>query len=85
MEEIFNQLSDKIAGDKLFKEDKEDEIITALRTDVTGKPEIGVLITPTENNTYNLKLYLNGKMLKNLDKIKFTEVQTTVKNLEKDL
>ena len=85
MQEIFNQLPDKIAGNKLFKEDKEDEIITALRTDVTGKPEIGVLITPTENNTYNLKLYLNGKMLKNLDKIKFTEVQAAVKNLEKDL
>ena len=65
-----------------MEETNENRIVAGLQTDSSGKPKDGVLITPTQNNTYTLQLYLKGKLMKTVEKISFDKVDEEIRNIE---
>ena len=83
VQEIFNTLSDNIISNKLIEDSDENGIITGLRTDSSGKPDNGILITPTQDNTYTLQLYLRGKLIKTAEKVIVNKVDEEVEELER--
>ncbi|WP_411811548.1 toxin-antitoxin system YwqK family antitoxin [Chryseobacterium scophthalmum] len=82
VQEVFNKLSENILSNKLMEETDENRIVAGLQTDSSGKPKDGILITPTQNNTYTLQLYLKGKLMKTVEKISFDKVDEEIRNIE---
>ncbi|WP_435523081.1 hypothetical protein [Chryseobacterium indoltheticum] len=83
IQEIFNALSEKIFNNNFLEETDENRIVAGLQCDSEGKPKDGILITPTQNNTYTLQLYINGKLIKTVEKVNFNKVQDEIKQLDK--
>lgn len=83
IEENFNELSEKIFNNKFLDETGENRIIAGVQSDSEGKPKDGILITPTQNNTYTLQLYMNRVLIKTVEKVAFEKVKEELENLEK--
>lgn len=83
VQEVFNHLAEKFVSNKFAKETDENLIITGLQSDSTGKPKDGILITPTQNNTYTLQLYVGRKLMKTVEKVSFDKVKEDVRKLER--
>lgn len=83
IQESFNVLSEKFVSDKFLEETDESRIVTGVQTDSDGKPKDGILITPTQNNTYKLQLYMNRKLIKTVEKISFSKIKDEIKKLER--
>ncbi|MCI3938885.1 hypothetical protein MQX03_16920 [Chryseobacterium aahli] len=83
IEENFNELSEKIFNNKFLDETGENRIITGVQSDAEGKPKDGILITPTQNNTYTLQLYMNRSLIKTVEKVIFDKVKEELEKLEK--
>lgn len=83
IQENFNTLAEKISDDKFVEETDENHIITGIQTDSEGKPKDGILITPTQNNTYTLQLYMNRKLMKTVEKVSFEKVKKELEKFEK--
>jgi antitoxin component YwqK of YwqJK toxin-antitoxin module len=83
LQENFNMLAEKISGDKLIEETDENRIVTGIQIDAEGKPKDGILITPTQNNTYTLQLYMNRALIKTVEKVRFDKVKQELEKLEK--
>jgi len=82
LQENFNMLAEKISGNKFIEETDEDRIITGIQIDADGKPKDGILIMPTENNTYTLQLYMNRKLMKTVEKVTVEKIETVIKNID---
>jgi len=82
LEENFNMLAEKISGNKFIEETDENRIITGIQIDADGKPKDGILIMPTENNTYTLQLYMNRKLMKTVEKVTVEKIETVIKNID---
>lgn len=82
VQEVFNNLADKFINNKFIEETDEDLILTGVQIDPTGKPKDGILITPTQNNTYTLQLYMNRKLMKIVENVTFNKVKEEVRKLE---
>lgn len=83
LQENFNTLAEKISGNKFIEETDENRIVTGIQIDAEGKPKDGILITPTQNNTYTLQLYMNRALIKTVEKISFDKVKEELGKLEK--
>lgn len=83
VQENFNTLAEKISNDKFVEKADENRIITGIQIDSEGKPKDGILITPTQNNTYTLQLYTNRKLIKTVEKVSFNKVKEELGKLEK--
>jgi len=82
LEENFNMLAEKISGNKFIEETDENRIITGIQIDADGKPKDGILITPTQNNTYTVQLYMNRKLMKTVEKVTVEKTETVIKNID---
>lgn len=82
VQEVFNNLADKFINNKFIEENDENLILTGVQIDSTGKPKDGILITPTQNNTYTLQLYMNRKLMKIVENVTFNKVKEEVRKLE---
>ncbi|MBO6185250.1 MAG: hypothetical protein J6O88_11295 [Chryseobacterium sp.] len=82
VQEVFNNLGDKFINNKFIEETDENLILTGVQIDSTGKPKDGILITPTQNNTYTLQLYINRKLIKTVENVNFKNVKEEVRKLE---
>ncbi|MBD3905054.1 hypothetical protein NAL32_09300 [Chryseobacterium sp. Ch-15] len=82
VQEVFNNLADKFINNKFIEETDENLILTGVQIDSTGKPKDGILITPTQNNTYTLQLYINRKLMKTVENVSFKKVKEEVRKLE---
>jgi antitoxin component YwqK of YwqJK toxin-antitoxin module len=82
VQEIFKGLSEKFVSNKFKEETDENEIITGHQTDAEGKPKDGVVITPTQNNTYTLQFYMNRKLIKTVEEVGFSKLKDELKKLE---
>ncbi|MFY1045416.1 toxin-antitoxin system YwqK family antitoxin [Chryseobacterium sp. GP-SGM7] len=82
VQKSFNDLSEKFISNKFMGETDEKEIIAGIKTDSQGKPKDGILITPTQNNTYTLQLYFNRNLIKTVDKVRFGNIKDEIKKLE---
>lgn len=80
--ENFNMLAEKISGNKFIEETDENRIITGVQIDADGKPKDGILITPTQNNTYTLQLYMNRKLMKTIEKVTIEKIETVIRNID---
>lgn len=83
IQDSFNDLSEKFVSDKFMEEADETKIITGVQTDENGKPKDGILITPTQNNTYTLQFYMNRKLMKTVEKVSFDKIKDEIKKLER--
>lgn len=83
IQENFNMLAEKISGDKFIEETDENCIVAGIQIDSEGKPRDGILITPTQNNTYTLQLYMNRVLIKKVEKVSFDKVKEELEKLEK--
>lgn len=83
VQEVFNNIADKFKSNKFIEETDENLIVTGLQIDSTGKPRDGILITPTQNNTYTLQLYISRKLMKTVEKVSFDKVKEEVRKLER--
>ncbi|MCJ8155240.1 hypothetical protein MKJ01_15850 [Chryseobacterium sp. SSA4.19] len=83
VQETFNGLSERFISDKFKEETDENEIITGHQTDAEGKPKDGIVITPTQGNTYMLQFYMNRKLIKTVEKVGFSKIKDELKKLEK--
>jgi len=84
LQENFNMLAEKISGNKFIEETDENRIVTGIQIDADGKPKDGILITPTQNNTYTLKLYVNRALIKTIEKVSFDKVKEELGKLDKN-
>lgn len=82
LQENFNMLSEKISGNKFIEETDENRIITGIQMDADGKSKDGILITPTQNNTYTLQFYMNRKLVKTVEKVTLEQMETVIKNID---
>ncbi|WP_426475576.1 toxin-antitoxin system YwqK family antitoxin [Chryseobacterium balustinum] len=82
VQEVFNNLVDKFTSNKFIEETDENLIVAGVQIDSEGKPKDGVLITPTQNNTYTLQLYINRKLMKTVENVPFNKVKEEVRKLE---
>ena len=82
VQEVFGNLADKFINNKFIEETDENLILAGVQIDSTGKPKDGVLITPTQNNTYTLQLYMNRKLIKTIENVTFNKVKEEVRKLE---
>ncbi len=73
LEKIFKNLENKTDNDK---------IIADLLIDKKGKPESGIWITKNLDNTYLLKLFSEGKLIKTKDKVGFKDCKSEAKKLQ---
>ncbi len=83
LQENFNSLAEKISGNKFIEETDENNIITGIQLDAEGKPKDGILITPTQNNTYTLQLYMNRKLMKTVENVSYNKVKEEARKLER--
>lgn len=83
VQENFNTLAEKISNDKFVEETDGNRIITGIQIDAEGKPKDGILITPTQNNTYTLQLYMNRVLIKTVEKVSFDKVKEELEKLKK--
>ncbi|MBW3520630.1 toxin-antitoxin system YwqK family antitoxin [Chryseobacterium sp. NKUCC03_KSP] len=83
VQEVFSDLADKFINNKFIEETDEDLILTGVQIDPTGKPKDGILITPTQNNTYTLQLYISRKLIKTVENVPFNKVKEEVRKLER--
>jgi antitoxin component YwqK of YwqJK toxin-antitoxin module len=83
VQDAFNKLSENILSNKLMDRTEENRVLTGLKMDSSGKPNDGILITPTQNNTYTVQLYLNGKLSKTREKVSFEKIDEEVQKLER--
>lgn len=83
LQENFNMLAEKISGNTFIEETDENHIVTGVQIDAEGKPKDGILITPTQNNTYTLQLYMNRSLIKTVEKVSFDKVKEELEKLEK--
>jgi len=83
LQENFNRLAEKISGNKFIEETDENNIITGIQLDAEGKPKDGILITPTQNNTYTLQLYMNRKLIKTVENVSYNKVKEEARKLER--
>lgn len=81
VQEVFNNLADKFTSNKFVEETDENLIVAGVQIDSEGKPKDGVLITPTQNNTYTLQLYINRKLMKSLENVSFNKVKEEARGL----
>jgi len=81
VQEVFNNLADKFTSNKFVEETDENLIVAGVQIDSEGKPKDGVLITPTQNNTYTLQLYINRKLMKTLENVSFNKVKEEARRL----
>jgi antitoxin component YwqK of YwqJK toxin-antitoxin module len=82
LQENFNRLAEKISGNKFIEETDENRIITGIQMDAEGKPKDGILITPTQNNTYTVQFYMNRKLMKTVEKVTVQKMETIIKNID---
>ncbi|KQS90173.1 hypothetical protein [Chryseobacterium sp. Leaf394] len=82
LQENFNRLAEKISGDKFIEDTDENRIITGIQMDAEGKPKDGLLITPTQNNTYTVQFYMNRKLMKTVEKVTVEKMETVIKNID---
>ncbi|MBD8082928.1 toxin-antitoxin system YwqK family antitoxin [Chryseobacterium caseinilyticum] len=82
LQENFNRLAEKISGNKFIEETDENLIITGIQMDAEGKPKEGILITPTQNNTYTVQFYLNRKLMKTVEKVTVEKMETVIKKID---
>lgn len=82
-QEIFKELGENIGTEEWLKKLENDDILTGIRYNSSGKPYQGILITPNKDNTYSLKLYLEGKMEKQVENAAFKDVKKEIQKLEK--
>lgn len=82
VQEVFGNLADKFINNKFIEETDENLILTGVQIDSTGKPKDGILITPAQNNTYTLQLYMNRKLMKIVENVTFNKVKEEVRKLE---
>jgi antitoxin component YwqK of YwqJK toxin-antitoxin module len=89
IQENFNSIAAKISSEKdvelLFGNELKGSMIGGLRINEAKKPEIGTLILKNKNNLYDLKLFLNEKILEEKKNIDFKNIKTEVENLNKTL
>jgi antitoxin component YwqK of YwqJK toxin-antitoxin module len=83
LQENFNMLTEKISGNTFIEETDENRIVTGIQIDAEGKPKDGILITPKQNNTYTLQLFMNRKLIKTVEKVSFDKVKQELEKLEK--
>lgn len=83
LQENFNSLAEKISGNKFIEETDENNIITGIQLDAEGKPKDGILITPTQNDTYTLQLYMNRKLIKTVENVSYNKVKEEARKLER--
>lgn len=83
VQDAFNKLSENILSNKLMDKTEVNRFLTGLKMDSSGKPNDGILITPTQNNTYTVQLYLNGKLSKTREKVSFEKIDEEVQKLER--
>lgn len=83
LQENFNMLAEKISGNTFIEETDENRIVAGIQIDAEGKPKDGILITPTQNNTYTLQLYMNRSLIKTVEKVSFDKVKEELEKLEK--
>ncbi|AYN00637.1 toxin-antitoxin system YwqK family antitoxin [Chryseobacterium sp. 3008163] len=83
LQENFNMLAEKISGNTFIEETDENHIVIGIQIDAEGKPKDGILITPTQNNTYTLQLYMNRSLIKTVEKVSFDKVKEELEKLEK--
>lgn len=77
---VDNFSKEKNAEGKFGKGDI-DTYITGLRFNQSKKPEIGILILKNKNNSYDLKSFLNGKILEERKSIDIKNIRKEVKTL----
>ncbi|MCW3167633.1 hypothetical protein OMO38_03745 [Chryseobacterium sp. 09-1422] len=82
LQENFNRLAEKISGNKFIEDTDENRIITGIQMDAEGKPKDGILITPTQNNTYTVQFYMNRKLMKTVEKVTVEKMETIIKNID---
>ncbi|WP_175620295.1 toxin-antitoxin system YwqK family antitoxin [Chryseobacterium schmidteae] len=82
VQEVFSNLADKFINNKFIEETDENLILTGVQIDSTGKPKDGILITPAQNNSYTLQLYMNRKLMKIVENVPFDRVKEEVRRLE---
>lgn len=89
IQENFNSIAAKISSEKdvelLFGNELKGSMIGGLRINEAKKPEIGTLILKNKNNLYDLKLFLDEKILEEKKNIDFKNIKTEVENLNKTL
>ncbi|SHH31138.1 Antitoxin component YwqK of the YwqJK toxin-antitoxin module [Flavobacterium johnsoniae] len=89
IQENFNSIAAKISSEKdvelLFGNELKGRMIGGLRINEAKKPEIGTLILKNKNNLYDLKLFLDEKILEEKKNIDFKNIKTEVENLNKTL
>lgn len=89
IQENFNSIAEKISSEKdvelLFGNELKGSMIGGFRINEVKKPEIGTLILKNKNNSYDLKLFLDEKILEEKKNIDFKNIKTEVENLNKTL
>jgi hypothetical protein len=89
IQENFNSIAEKISSEKdvelLFGNELKGSMIGGLRINEAKKPEIGTLILKNKNYLYDLKLFLDEKILEEKKNIDFKNIKTEVENLNKTL
>lgn len=85
VEENFYVIAEKISSEKdvkmLFGNEHKGNMIGGLRINKAKKPEIGTLILKNKNNLYDLKVYLNNKVLEEKKNIDLKNIQPELKIL----
>ena len=81
-QEIFNDLAEHIGKEEWLRKIENNNILTGIRYNSSGKPYEGILITPNKDNTYSLKLYIEGKMEKQIENVDFKNLKKEVKKLD---
>ena len=82
IQESFTALSEKITTNKFMEETDENRIITGVQLDAQGNPKEGIVVTPSQNNTYILQLYINKKLMKTVEKVHFDRLEAEIQNIE---
>jgi hypothetical protein len=85
IEENFNLIAQRISSEKdvelLFGNELKGNMIGGLRLNQAKKPEIGTLILKNKNNSYDLKLFLDKKVLAEKKNIDFKNLSNEIKTL----
>ncbi|MBS7232736.1 hypothetical protein KHA90_17095 [Flavobacterium psychroterrae] len=92
-EENFNSIAHDFSTSKnieaMFGKGDNADILTGLRFNGSKKPEIGILVLKNKNNSYDLKSFLNGKVLEEKKNIEMKNIRKEVKimtsNFEKKM
>ncbi|AWK03393.1 hypothetical protein HYN56_03805 [Flavobacterium crocinum] len=86
IEENFKRIADEFSTEKgletLLRREEETGILAALWFK-KEKPDMGILILKSANNGYDLKSYLDGKVLGEKNNIELKNVKTEIENLTK--